>query len=150
MKSDSIRGRARTCILALLCLMAPLASQASVNSVFVQSRLDYNAILISSVDVIFLYDPALVETMPDTKSAWFSGKAGFIEAAGDKADLVHVFIPQGFDSEMLSLPDRHDEAVAVYVYAEHDASQRGPVNITDMDAVLVEINQFGILVSARD
>ncbi len=43
---------------------------------------------------------------------------------------------------MASLPERRDEALKVYVYGQHDASGAEPVDITSMDNVLVEIDQF--------
>lgn len=134
----------------LALLLALPAGAAEVNSVFVQTRLDYNAVLISGIDVLFIYDQELVAEVPETKSGWFSGKEAFMETAAERIDLRSVFIPQGFDSEMMSLPERRDDAVRVYVFAEHDISERAPIDITDMEDVLVEINQFGILVSARD
>ena len=60
-----------------------------------------------------------------------------------------MFIPQGFDSEMVSLPERRDEALAVYIYGQHDASDVSPVEVSQMEDVLVAIDQFGILVSPR-
>ncbi|MEQ8408228.1 MAG: hypothetical protein RKH07_08135 [Gammaproteobacteria bacterium] len=136
-------------LLTPLLLLLP-TSAIAVDSVFVQSRLDYNAILISGVDVLFVYDDAALEYMPQTKSSWFSGKRQFLEQAGDAIDLVSVFVPQGFDSEMISMPERKDEAVKVFVVAQHDASSRAPIDITDYAHVLVEINEFGIIVSRRD
>ena len=134
----------------LILLQALPAGAAEVSSIFIQTRLDYNAILISGIDVLFIYDEALIEEVPATKSQWYSGKEAFLARAGDRVDLRSVFIPQGFDSEMMSLPDRRDEAARVFVFAEHDVADRAPIDITDMEDVLVEINQFGILVSSRN
>lgn len=135
---------------ALLLLIAIAGNQAlAVDSVFIQSRLDYNAILITGVDIIFVYDQQTLDAMPDSKSDWYSDKRGFMEQAGDGADVVNIFVPQGFDSTMASLPQRRDQALKVFVYGQHDASDAAPVDITEMTDVLVEIDQFGILVSAR-
>ncbi len=146
--SQFVQQRCRL-VLACALLLAPLPALA-VNSVFVQSLLDYNAILISGVDVVFVYDEEVLADMPQTKSSWFSGKQQFLDDAGDAAQVVSVFIPQGFDSEMMSLPDRKGEAVKVFVLAQHDSSDRAPIDITDYENVLVQINQFGIIVSRRD
>jgi hypothetical protein len=133
-------------------LLAVLASSPAlaVESVFIQSRLDYNAILITGVDIIFVYDELSLQAMPETKTDWYSGKREFIEQAGDSADVVSIFVPQGFDSTMASLPERRNDALKVYVYGQHDASDAEPIDITSMNNVLVEIDQFGILVSSRD
>ena len=136
-------------ILCALCFCSS-GALAEVNSVFISSTLDPNAIIITEVDVIFIYDADTAENLPDTKSAWYSNKRQFTANAGDKMDIVNVFIPQGFDSEMASLPDRRGEALKVVVYAYHDDSKAPPRDITDMANVLVQIDPFGIRVSSRD
>ena len=123
---------------------------AEVNSVFISSTLDPNAIIITEVDVIFIYDVETASNLPDTKSAWYSNKRQFTRNAGDKIDIVNVFIPQGFDSEMTSLPTRRADALKVLVYAYHDDSKASPRDITDTANVLLEIDPFGIRVSSRD
>ncbi len=125
-------------------------SAAEVRSVFISSTLDPNAIIITEVDVIFIYDEEIVNSLPDTKSAWYSNKRSFTREAGDKIDIVNVFIPQGFDSEMASLPARRAEAFKVVVYAYHDDSKAPPRDVTEMENVLIEIDPFGIRVSSRD
>ena len=84
------------------------------------------------------------------KLEWYSNKRGFLESAGDNIDLVSIFVPQGFDSEMASLPQRRGGAIKVFVFGQHDSSTREPIEITDFEKVLVEIDQFGILVSQND
>lgn len=123
---------------------------AEVNSVFISSTLDPNAIIITEVDVIFIYDAETASNLPDTKSAWYSNKRQFTLNSGNKIDIVNIFIPQGFDSEMTSLPARRADALKVVVYAYHDDSKAAPRDITDTANVLVEIDPFGIRVSSRD
>ena len=91
----------------LLPALTGMAAQVEVQSLFVQSRLDYNAILITEVDVVFAYDESILENFPTTKTEWYANKRGFLESAGDNIDLVSVFVPQGFDSEMTSMTARH-------------------------------------------
>ena len=126
------------------------SATAEVNSVFISSTLDPNAIIITEVDVIFIYDAQTAGNLPDTKSAWYSNKRKFTSDAGDKMDIVNIFIPQGFDSEMASLPARRAEALRVVIYAYHDDSKATARDITDTVNVLVEIDPFGIRVSSRD
>ena len=123
---------------------------AEVNSVFISSTLDPNAIIITEVDVIFIYDAQTAGNLPDTKSAWYSNKRKFTRDAGDKMDVVNIFVPQGFDSEMASLPLRRADALKVVVYAYHDDSKAAGRDITGTANVLVEIDTFGIRVSNRD
>ncbi|MFZ8990842.1 MAG: hypothetical protein ACO2ZJ_10935, partial [Pseudohongiellaceae bacterium] len=90
-----------------------------------------------------------LENFPTTKTEWYANKRSFLESAGDNIDLVSIFVPQGFDSEMASLPQRRGQAIKVFVFGQHDSSTRPPIEITDFGNVLVEIDQFGILVSQR-
>jgi hypothetical protein len=137
---------------AILCLLFLFSGSvvAEVNSVFISSTLDPNAIIITEVDVIFIYDAETASNLPDTKSAWYSNKRKFTSDAGDKMDIVNIFVPQGFDSEMASLPARRADALKVVVYAYHDDSKAAVRDITNTTNVLVEIDPFGIRVSSRD
>ena len=134
-------------LLVSVVLLAP--SALAVDSIFVQSRLDYNAILISGVDIVFVYEQEALDAFPASKSEWFGNKREYLEQHGDSVELVSVFIPQGFDSEMVSLPERRDEALAIYIYGQHDASDVSAAEVSQMEDVLVAIDQFGILVSPR-
>ena len=60
-----------------------------------------------------------------------------------------IFVPQGFDSAMASLPARRREALKVYLFGQHDSSSMAPIDVTEIQKVLVEIDQFGIGVSIR-
>lgn len=139
-----------TCIILCSIFLFSGSVNAEVSSVFISSTLDPNAIIITEVDVIFIYDAETASNLPETKSAWYSNKRKFTSDAGDKIDIVNIFIPQGFDSEMASLPARRAEALKVVVYAYHDDSKATARDITDTTNVLVEIDPFGIRVSSRD
>jgi hypothetical protein len=136
--------------LFIFLLISSSASMAEVNEVQISSRLDPNAIIITEVDIIFVYDDEIVKDFPISKSSWYSGKRGFTISTGDKVDVVNVFIPQGFDSVSATLPARKAEARKVFVFAYHDDAQASPVDITDMSAVSIEIDPFGIVVSQLD
>ena len=86
--------------ISLLLLIAIFLrpSAGEVNSIYISSKLDPNAIIITQVDIVFVYDQDILEKFPSTKTAWYSNQRRFISEAGDKIDLVSVFIPQGFDS----------------------------------------------------
>lgn len=136
--------------LFIFLLIYSSASMAEVNEVQISSRLDPNAIIITEVDIIFVYDDEIVKDFPISKSSWYSGKRGFTISTGDKVDVVNVFIPQGFDSVSATLPARKAEARKVFVFAYHDDAQASPLDITDMSAVSIEIDPFGIVVSQLD
>ena len=125
-------------------------SSAEVNSIHIESQLDPNAIIITQVDVIFVYTQEFIDSFPATKTAWYSNQLQFIATAGDHIDVRSVFIPQGFNSETISLPERGAQALKVFIFAEHDASTAAPIDVTDFNDVLVSIDEFGIVVTQRD
>ena len=134
---------------ALLLVAFAAGSLAAVESVEIRSRLDPNAIEITGIDVLFLYDEATAARIPATKSAWYGNRRTLTMELGEAFDLVGTFIPQGFDSARVNLPDRAPEAIRVLVFAEHGASDAPPVDITEMTDVLIEIGPFGIQVSSE-
>lgn len=141
----------KTLLKTTLVMLASIQlSFAEVNSVSVRSRLDPNAVLITEVDIIFVYDSGIANNFPDSKSAWYSGKRTFTREAGDAVDVVNIFIPQGFDSVDASLPARKNEAVKVFIFAYHDDSKAAPIEVTEFVDVSVEIDQFGIRVFQRN
>ena len=84
-----IIARLRRVVLLLMALTG-MSAQAEVQSVFVQSRLDYNAILITEVDVVFDYNDSILENFPTTKTEWYANKRSFLESAGDNIDLISI------------------------------------------------------------
>ncbi len=137
-------------VLLLLSALSAEYSVAEVNSVRISSRLDPNAIIITEVDIIFIYDQAIADNFPTAKSQWYSGKRRFTREAGDAVDIVNIFIPQGFDSVTATLPERKADAVRVVVFGYHDDSKAAPVDIHQWQDVAVEIDPFGIVVSSLD
>jgi hypothetical protein len=126
------------------------ANAASLNSVNIKSNLDPNAITITEVDIVFLYDQDLIEDFPMSKSRWYSMRRTLTQTWSDSMDVISVFIPQGFDSNTAVLPERKLDAVKVYVFGQHDEATAIPVDVTDLSAILVTIDDLGIIVTSRD
>ncbi|PCJ23559.1 MAG: hypothetical protein COA96_11445, partial [SAR86 cluster bacterium] len=124
-------------------------SLAEVNSVSIRSQVDPNAILITEIDIVFVYTKEIGDSFPSSKSAWYSGKQSLIQKAGDDVEIVNVFIPQGFDSENARLPTRKHEAVKVFIIAYHDDPEVAPIDVTEMVDVFIEIDAFGIFISSK-
>ena len=137
-------------ITASIILLASNSILGEVTSIHISSRLDPNAIIITQVDIIFVYNQDMIDRFPATKTEWYSTQRRFIAEAGENIDLVSVFIPQGFDSETASLPEKKSEALKVYVFAQHDDSESPPIDITNLGNILIEIDEFGILVTRRN
>ena len=135
-------------LLLVTVFIRPSASE--VNSIYISSKLDPNAIIITQVDIVFVYDQEIIAKFPPTKTAWYSNQRRFISEAGDKIDLISVFIPQGFDSQSVSLPQRSKDALKTFVFVQHDDSEVPPIDISSFERVRIEIDEFGILVSRQN
>jgi len=146
----SIHSRLSVLVL-LLCQFwsASLQGATPLESVRITSRMDLNSILISGVDIVFFYDDSVAGSEPMSAFSWYSRKRQLRETQAEHFDIVNIVIPQGFDSATPSLPARHPEAVRVLVFSEHQNPQSPAFDITAMTHVLIEIDQFGLLVSER-
>ena len=132
-------------ICTLLCLLS-FPALGEIESLHIVSRLDPNAITISNVDIVFAYDEETAARIPETKSRWYGNRRNFTRDESNDIDHISVFIPQGFDSASPPVPARASQAVRVVVFAEHDAADAKPVEITELTNVLVQIIPFGIAV----
>lgn len=131
-------------LFALAVWLAPV--QALPETIRIVSTLDPNAITITEVDIVFIYDADLASNFPATKKEWYAGKFMFTRNAGVKIDVVNTFIPQGFDSTTPPLPERRGDAVRMVVFALHDAPETPAFDITEFSNALIEIDPFGIRV----
>lgn len=139
-----------TMLIVASAFNSSLVYAAAPNSVRIESNLDPNAITITEVDIVFLYDDALIAEFPQTKSRWYSMRRTLTRRWEEKMDVVSVFIPQGFDADTAILPDRKDTAVKVYVFGQHDEASMKPADVTTMTDVLVTIDDLGIIVSSKE
>lgn len=134
--------------LALTGLL-PTPLMAAPVAITINSLLDPNAILITEVDVIFVYDQSVADSLPGIKQDWYRNKYALVQQGGDKLQVVTVSAPQGFVSDTVRMPARHREAVKVLVAAYHEAGSARLHEITQYNSVRVDIDSYGIAVSGR-
>lgn len=132
------------CMLTLAVWLAP--AQALPEIIRIVSTLDPNAITITEVDIVFIYDADLASNFPTTKSEWYAAKFMLTRNAGARLDVVNTFVPQGFDSTTPPLPERKGDAVRIVVFALHDAPETPAFDITEFANALIEIDPLGIRV----
>lgn len=133
------------CISLFAIWLAPVMALPA--TIRIASRMDPNAITITEVDIVFIYDTELAVSFPATKKDWYAGKFMLTRNAGAKFDIVNTFVPQGFDSVAPPLPERMNEALKIVVFAQHDASETPAFDITNFSAALIEIDSLGIRVT---
>jgi hypothetical protein len=137
---------------ALILLFVPFSTihaENSLSNVLIRSLLDFNAILITEVDVVFVYDESLAARMPATKGEWYGQKYNLLRDDQVGIDVITTSIPQGFDSATLSLPDNSQTAIKVFAVAYHEGQGVPVHDMTNMESGLIQIDEFGIRVSTR-
>ena len=130
-------------------LHTQLHAENSLNSVRIQSLLDFNAILITEVDVVLVYDQAMTEQLPDTKGGWYSTKYDLLRDEADGVEVITTSIPQGFDSVMVNLPENSQAAMKIFAVGYHEAQNTPIHDMTGFESSLIRIDEFGILVSGQ-
>ena len=124
-------------------------AENSLGSVRIQSLLDFNAILITEVDVVFVYDRELADTLGDTKGEWYGAKYNLLRAETEGLEVITTSIPQGFDSAIVNLPENSTSAIKVFASAYHEAQDTPIHDMTEFESGLIRIDEFGILVSGQ-
>ena len=148
-KKIHFRFHAGSLLALCLVLSNVVYGDNDLNRIRIQSLLDFNAILITEVDVVFVYDQATAEALPTTKGAWYAEKYDLLRDDPAQLDVVTTSIPQGFDSATLILPERAAQAVRVFAVAYHEAPGAALHDLTDRQSALIQIDPFGIRVSGQ-
>ena len=133
-----------------LSLSLPARGENALGSVRIQSLLDFNAILITEVDVVFVYDEAVAAQLPTTKGEWYAQKYDLLKEGSRQVDVVTTPVPQGFVSDSLIMPENSRAAVRVFAVGYHEAQGTPVHDLTDFESALIEIDHFGIRVSSRN
>lgn len=141
------RLTSRLILLSVLLMLGQQPAWANPDSIRISSRLDPNAIIITEVDIVFIYDADLAADFPANKKQWYAGKFMLNRTAGSTMDIVNTFVPQGFDAVNPPLPERRGDAVKILVFGLHDASETEAFDITNFKNALIEIDPFGIRVT---
>ena len=148
--AGTLRVTTVLCALSVLILPHQVQAENNLRSVFIQSLLDFNAILITEVDVVLVYDAATAAQMATTKGEWYAQKYDLLKDDPEELHVITTSIPQGFDSASLSLPENSAQAVRIFAVAYHEAQGVAIHDMTEMERSLIQIDQFGIRVTANN
>jgi ABC-type siderophore export system fused ATPase/permease subunit len=120
-----------------------------LSDIQVSSRLDFNAILITEVDLVFVFDQRLADQLPTLKGQWYSQKYDLMRDGTSGLTVITISAPQGFDSANVNLPEQSTQAVRIFAAGYHEAQETPVHDLTGRKRVLVEIDEFGLLVSEQ-
>ena len=102
---------------------------------------DANESLVTSLDIVFLYDPALVKAMPADAPSWFDLKTRIRQRHAGTMDVVSLQVPPGV-ALAVKMPRRASDAVEVVAYASY-LSRNGTrkLRLTPFRDVAIYLNE---------
>src|SRR5210317_398073 len=110
------RVSTRLCLLYVLLGFGACASpqglaQHQLENINVTLAADLSDQFLSEVDLLFVYDLALLNQLPFSQFDWISSREQFLNASADQLDLIQLTITAEFQESQLTLPDRSRLAV---------------------------------------
>jgi type VI secretion system protein len=130
----------------LLDLIVP--TRTTLQTLRVVAEADANRNLPTRLDILFVYDGALLAQLPKIGPDWFRQKAALQAAWPTQMDVVALEVPP-LSEATPALPKRYDKAVAVLAYADYLAAAGQPVlNLTPLSGVLITLQPEAIAVAA--
>ena len=144
---SGLRAHVLSLVFLSIFFTMPAVAENEISAIRITSRLDLNAILITEVDLVFVYDQQLADQLPTQKGDWYTQKYDLLRNGVAGIEIVTIYVPQGFGSENVNLPDLATDALKVFAVAYHEALETPVHDLTSRNRVLVEIDDFGILVS---
>jgi len=131
-------------LITFLCSYIPSAAQNSIARIDIQPAAGLPEEFVSDVDVLFVYDNALLNQLPFTQFDWVSSKEEYLDRADDLLELLQFHIAADSESQMVPLPQRYSQAVAVLVFASHEDPVAEAIDITFETGILLQIESYGI------
>ncbi|MFL6623234.1 MAG: hypothetical protein ACJ8KA_16280 [Sulfurifustis sp.] len=98
----------------------------------------------TALDVVFVYDTAVMELLPKTGPAWFQGKAALRTVSPRAFDVVELQLPPAYALKV-ALPKRSQHALRVMAYANYIAEEgQVALNLTDAKHALIRLKPAAI------
>lgn len=128
----------------LLDLIVP--TRTTLQTLRVVAEAEANRNLPTRLDIVFVYDAAMLAQLPKTGPEWFRQKAALQAAWPTQMDVAALEVPP-LSEATPPLPKRYDKSLAVLAYADYLASAGQPVlNLTPLARVLVTLKPEAITV----
>jgi len=103
----------------------------------------------SIVDVVFVYDEAIIGQLPFQQFDWISRRLEEIQRLADSISVVSLTVTAETVSEPVQLPSNRQNLVAVLVFASHEDPVAEAIDISDETNVELRVESWGINVIAN-
>lgn len=128
--------------------MPKVTPSIALRSVSVSSSPEANANSVTTVEVVLVYNSAMIALLPRSAPEWFAGKTRILAEAAKEIDVVSLQIPPGMSVVSVTLPKRLSKAVGAYVYADYRApAGQVPITLTAYRTVALRLRKASILVT---
>jgi len=96
-----------------------------------------------AVEVAFAYgDAAMAVVVSSDVSLWFKERDGFCRNYANQLDVIRVELPAGYSALLAELPEGHQNAQAIFVFAE----ALGKADLTEFKAPWVIVSEADVVV----
>jgi len=135
------------CLLLLVISLVypiPFYGQNALVQISIQPATELRADFISDVDVLFVYDNALLNQLPFTQFDWISSKEEYLDRAGNQLELVQFRISAQTELQQVLLSQQQNQAIGILVFASHEDPVAEAIDITSETKILLQIESYGI------
>lgn len=99
------------------------------------------------LDVVVIYDLALLSSLPKTAPAWFAGKQALVDIAPDALSVVSLELPPALPLRPVTLPEKAHRAVAVRAYAGYqDVRGQHALDLTGKSDATLRLRTSDVIV----
>ncbi len=99
-----------------------------------------NADSATAIDVLFVYDTAVLPLLPADAGAWFRQRDGLRNTLGHAVDVVSLEVPPPYLAAQLRLPARSGRALRVLAYANYLPREGlAPIDVTTYKHVTLKL-----------
>ncbi len=116
----------------------PKAAVTQINLIAKAAANQNNA---TTVDLVFVFSPSVLEILPKTTPEWFEKKSGIIAGSPAALAVVSFGVPPSTISNAVALPAGHSDAIAVYGYTNYLATggqTRGDISLLSCAQITLE------------
>ncbi len=134
-----------------LALVLSACSQmpARVESVVVVAEAEANHSTTSAVDLVFVFDPALLALMPNNSAQWFEQRPSLLAAAGSGIEVVAMQVPPATMANV-PLPSKSGKALAVLVYVSFaEDAGRAVGNVTGHREIEIRLAKDSVIYGGK-
>ena len=119
-------------------------AQNSLEQIQIQPAPGLPDSFLAEVDILFVYDEALLNQLPFTQFDWVSSKDKYLNRDDNLLELAQFRITADSALQTAPLSDRSQQAVGILVFSSHEDPVAEAIEISLETRILLQIESYGI------